>query len=75
MNDWTPEQTAAARAASGAEWRARAAAILANHQPVTDRNESVICKLCGKSIYDHGSAAAPAEQEPPLSPEEEEMMF
>lgn len=80
MKNWTPAQLAAARAASGAEWRRRAAAILAEHPPVNDRDDSIICKLCGSSIYTHyGTAAAgetaPAAQEPPLSPEEEETLL
>lgn len=78
MTHWTAARIAGAQTASGAAWRQRAAEILANHQPVLDRHDSIICKLCGTSVYDHGikpAAAAPAEQEAPLSPEEEEMLF
>jgi hypothetical protein len=75
MNHWTPAQTAAAQAASGAAWRQRAAEILPNHNATTDEHDPYICKLCGRHIFSHTTAAAPAEPEPPLSPEEEEMLF
>lgn len=86
MTAWTPEQTAAAQAASGAEWRQRAAAILGNHNAVTDRDDSILCKLCGVSIYNHDDdgTAEPDPNSPyhwnwpisgdPISPEEEETL-